>query len=51
MKARQVDDPLSLPSLTPIQTQVIDTIEDIPAPKPKRATRGRGATTKGKNRV
>jgi hypothetical protein len=44
-KALQVDDPLSLPSLTPIP---LITTKDVPPPKPKRATRGRAATTKGK---
>ena len=48
-KALQVDDTISLPSLTPIP--LIDTTEDVPPPKPKRATRGQAATTKGKKRA
>ena len=44
-KALQVADPLSLPS--PIQQPIIDTTDDVPPPKPKRATCGRAAT-KGK---
>jgi hypothetical protein len=48
----QVDDsdPLSLPSLAPIQPRATDTTDDV-TPKPKRATRGRAAATKSKGKT
>ena len=46
-KARQIDDPLSLPLNSLMQPQATDDNPQAP-PKPKRATRGRAAAKKGK---